>query len=248
MRNFKLKIEYDGGRYDGWQRLGANESTNTIERKITDVLAKMTGEEIVLAVGLRTEQGVHAYGQTASFQCNTKHSCREILHYLNRYLPRDIAVIDVMEMPERFHASLNAKSRTYLYRIDVNEVPDVFERRYKYNAFKRLDVEKMKQACKLLCGVHDFRKFSSAKKNKSTVKEIYRAEVFDDGGEVQITVEANDFLHNMARLIFGTLLLVGNKELEPEEILKMLDAKSEVKPETMADTCGMFLQEIKYDK
>ena len=247
MRNFKLKIEYDGGRYDGWQRLGKDESTNTIENKITDVLSKMTEEEITLQGGLRTEKGVHAYGQTASFKSDTQMSCRDILHYLNRYLPRDIAVIDVREMPERFHAALNAKSRTYIYRIDVNEVPDVFERRYKYNAFKRPDIEKMKQACKYLCGVHDFKKFSSAKKNKSTIKEVYRADVFDDGSEVQISVEANDFLHNMGRLIFGTLLAVGNKELEPEVIIKMLDPESEVKPEVLADTCGMFLQEIKYN-
>lgn len=247
MRNFKLKIEYDGGRYDGWQRLGKDESTNTIENKITEVLSKMTGEEITLYGGLRTEKGVHAYGQTASFKCGTEMNCREILHYLNRYLPRDIAVIDVREMPERFHAALNAKSRTYLYRIDVNEVPDVFERRYKYNAFKRPDVEKMKKACEFFRGVHDFKKFSSAKKNKSTVKEIYRAEVFDDGGEIQITVEASDFLHNMGRLIFGTLLAVGNREMEPEAVIALLDPKTEVKPEVLADTCGMFLQEVKYD-
>lgn len=247
MRNFKLKIEYDGGRYDGWQRLGKDESTNTIENKITDVLARMTGEEITLYEGLRTEKGVHAYGQTASFKSNTEMSCREILHYLNRYLPRDIAVIDVREMPERFHASLNAKSKTYIYRIDVNEVPDVFERRYKYNAFKHPDVKKMEQACKYLCGVHDFKKFSSSKKNKSTEKEIYRAEIFDDAAEVQITIRANDFLHNMGRLIFGTLLAVGNGDMEPEIILEMLDVQSEVKPEILADTCGMFLQDIEYD-
>lgn len=247
MRNFKLRIEYDGGRYDGWQRLGKGESTNTIENKLTDVLVRMTGGEVDLTGGLRTEKGVHAYGQTASFKCDTDMSCRDILHYFNRYLPRDIAVIDVKEMPDRFHAALNAKSRTYIYRIDVNEVPDVFERRYKYNVFKRLDIEKMNQACGYLCGVHDFKKFSSAKKNKSTVKEIYKAAVVNDGSEVQIVLKASDFLHNMGRLIFGTLLAVGTGDMEPEAVLEMLDVQSEVCPEILADTCGMFLQEIEYD-
>lgn len=247
MRNFKLRIEYDGGRYDGWQRLGRDESSNTIIVKLTEVLNKMTGEEITLSGGLRTEKGVHAYGQTASFQCNTEMSCRDILHYLNRYLPRDIAVIEVREMPERFHAALNARSKTYIYRIDVNEVPDVFERRYKYNAFKHPDVKKMRQACQYLCGVHDFKKFSSAKKNKSTIKEIYKADVADDGTEVQITIKANDFLHNMGRFIFGVLLAVGNGDMEPEVILEMLDQESDTKPEILADTCGMFLQEIEYE-
>lgn len=246
MRNFKLTIEYDGGRYDGWQRLGKDESSNTIENKITEVLKKMSGMDISLFGGMRTEKGVHAYGQTASFKCDTDMSCQEILHYLNRYLPRDIAVTEVREMPERFHAALNAKSKTYIYRIDINEVPDVFERKYKYNAFKKPDVDKMNEACKILLGEHDFKKFSSSKKNKSTVKEILSAKVLDDGTEVQISVRANDFLHNMARLIFGTMISIGNGELQPEELKRMLDADTDIKPEIMADTCGMFLQEVEY--
>ncbi|MDD6573194.1 MAG: tRNA pseudouridine(38-40) synthase TruA [Thermoflexaceae bacterium] len=246
MRNFKLTIEYDGGRYDGWQRLGKDESTNTIENKITEVLEKMSGMEITLFGGMRTEKGVHAYGQTASFKCDTQMSCKEILHYLNRYLPRDIAVTDVREMPERFHAALNAKSKTFIYRIDVNEVPDVFERKYKYNAFKRPDVERMEEALGYLKGEHDFKKFSSVKKNKSTVKTVFDAGVIDDGTEIQLSIKANDFLHNMARLIFGTILAVGSSELEPEVIKTYLDVNSVEAPEKIADTCGLFLQEIEY--
>ncbi len=246
MRNFKLTIEYDGGRYDGWQRLGKDESTNTIENKISEVLKKMTGQEIELFGGLRTEKGVHAYGQVASFKVETEMSSREILHYLNRYLPRDIAVTDVTEMPERFHAALNAKSKTYIYRIDLNEVPDVFERRYKYNAFKMPDVSKMEEACEYLVGRHDFKNFTSAKKSKSTIKEILSAKIFNDGSEMQIEIKANDFMHNMGRLIFGTLLAVGNGDMKPETVREMLMDSSTTKAEVMADTCGMFLQEITY--
>lgn len=246
MRNFKLTIEYDGGRYDGWQRLGKDESTNTIENRITEVLKKMAGADIELNAGLRTEKGVHAYGQIANFKCDTEMSCQEILHYLNRYLPRDIAVTHVKEMPERFHASLNAKSKTYIYRIDANEVPDVFERRYKYNVFKKLNIDKMNQACEYLVGRQDFKNFTSAKKSKSTVKEIFEAKVYDDGADIQITLKANDFLHNMARLIFGELLAVGNGETEPENIKNILLENSSQKAEKLADTCGMFLREIEY--
>lgn len=247
MRNFKLTIEYDGGRYDGWQRLGKDESTNTIENKISEVLRKMTGQEIELFGGLRTEKGVHAYGQVASFKAETDMSSREILHYLNRYLPRDIAVTDVKEMPERFHATLNAKSKTYIYRIDLNEVPDVFERRYKYNVFKKPDVVKMEEACGYLTGRHDFKNFTTAKKSKSTVKEIFSAKIINDGFEMQIEIKANDFMHNMGRLIFGTLLAVGNGDVKPEDVLNMLDENSATKAEILADTCGMFLQEIEYN-
>lgn len=247
MRNFRLLIEYDGGRYDGWQRLGKGESSNTIENKIKDVLNKMAGCEVEFNAAARTETGVHAYGQVANFKCETDMSCMQILHYLNRYLPRDIAVTNVKEMPERFHASLNAKKKTYLYRIDVNEIPDVFERHYKYNAFKTPNVAKMKEACDLLVGKHDFAKFTTAKKNKTTIKEIYEASILDDGTEVQIRITANDFMHNMARLLFGTLLLVGKGELEPSSVLDMLGENAKVTPDYMAEPCGMFLERVDFE-
>ena len=101
MRNIKLTIEYDGSRYQGWVRLGKNESTNTISNKILEVIRKMTGEDVELFCGARTEVGVHAYGQTASFKTNTDMKDYEIQHYLNRYLPMDIAIISVEDMPER---------------------------------------------------------------------------------------------------------------------------------------------------
>lgn len=247
MRNFKLLMEYDGGRYEGWQRLGKDESTNTIENKVIEVLSKMTGENIELFCGMRTEKGIHAYGQVANFKSETDMSCVDILHYLNRYLPRDIAVIKVTEVPERFHAALNAKSKTFIYRIDVNEIPDVFQRRYMYNSFKKLNIAKMSEACSYLEGKHDFKKFSSAKKNKNTLKEIFSAQVINDGAEVQIEITANDFLHNMGKLLFGTLLQVGRGELEPGAVKKMLDVSVEDAPTEVADSCGMFLREVEYE-
>lgn len=246
MKNFKLMIEFDGGRYDGWQRLGKGESSNTIENKIKDVLNRMAGCEVEFNAATRTETGVHAYGQVANFKCDTDMNCVAILHYLNRYLPRDIAVTNVQEMPERFHASLNARKKTYLYRIDVNEVPDVFERHYKYNAFQKPNVAAIKKACELLVGKHDFAKFTTAKKNKTTIKEIFDASVIDDGTEVQIRICANDFMHNMARLIFGTLLLIGKGELEPQVINEMLSVQSDAVPDYMAEPCGMFLERVDY--
>ena len=191
MRNIKLTIEYDGSRYQGWQRLGKDESTNTIANKITEVIKKMTNEDIELFCGARTEVGVHAYGQVASFKTTTDMTLIEIQHYLNRYLPMDIAITDIEEKPERFHASLNATSKIYMYRISVSEVPSVFERKYVYHSFKRPDVVLMKQAAILLVGKHDFKKFSTVKKNKSTVKEIYDIDVYDDGEELQITLHGN---------------------------------------------------------
>lgn len=246
MRNIKLTIEYDGSRYTGWKRLEKGEGINTIEQKITGVIQKMTNENVELFCGSRTEVGVHAYGQVANFKTNTKMKLHEIKQYFNRYLPRDIAVIDVEEMPERFHASLNAKSRTYLYRIAIGEVQSVFERKYTYYSFHDLDTVKMKEAADYLMGRHDFKKFSTVKKTKSTEKEIYAIDIYKDLNEIQITVQANDFLHNMVRLIIGTLIDIGLGEREASCVKDILNVKSDVQPSEPAVPQGMFLQEIEY--
>lgn len=246
MRNIKLTIEYDGSRYQGWQRLGKDESNNTISNKIVDVIKKMTNEEAELFCGARTEVGVHAYGQVASFKTTTDMSPLEIQRYLNRYLPMDIAITDVEEKPERFHASLNATSKIYLYRISVSDVPSVFERKYVYHSFRKPDVDLMKQAAILFIGKHDFKNFSTVKKNKSTIKELYDIDIYDDGEEIQITLHGNDFLHNMARMIVSTLLDIGVGNRKKEEIEQIFNADSSVTASAPADSKGLYLQEVLY--
>lgn len=247
MRNIKLTIEYDGSRYTGWKRLEKGEGINTIESKLLNVIQKMTNENAELFCGSRTEVGVHAYGQVVNFKTESKRKLYEIKQYFNRYLPRDIAVIEAEEMPERFHASLNAKSRTYLYRIAIGEVQSVFERKYTYYCFHDLDVEKMKAAAALLIGRHDFKKFSTVKKTKSTEKEIYSIDIYKDLSEIQITITGNDFLHNMVRLMIGTLIDIGLGEREVSCINAILDVKSKVEASEPAQPQGMFLQEITYE-
>jgi tRNA pseudouridine38-40 synthase len=246
MRNIKLTIEYDGSRYNGWQRLGKGETDNTIENKLLEVINKMTGETVELNCGSRTEVGVHAYAQIANYKTDTAMKLYEIKNYFNRYLPMDIADIDVAEMPERFHASLNAKSKTYLYRIAIGDVPSVFDRKYTYYCFKKPDVELMKAAAKGLAGKHDFKDFSSVKKNKSTEKEIYLIDIYQDEKEIQITMKANDFLHNMARMLVSTLLDIGLEKREADEITKILDPNSAQVGSAPASAQGLFLQEVEY--
>lgn len=247
MRNIKLTIEYDGSRYQGWQRLGKGESTNTISNKILEVIKKMTGENAELFCGSRTEVGVHAYGQTASFKTTSDMKDYEIKHYLNRYLPMDIAVLDVEEKPERFHASLNAVSRTYLYRIAVGEVPSVFDRKYTFYSFKTPDTDLMKHAAAALAGKHDFKDFSTVKKGKSTEKEIYDIDIYNDGGEIQITIRANDFLHNMVRMIVSTLIDIGLGKRKAEEIEDILNPESPACASAPADPKGLYLQDVSYE-
>ena len=246
MRNIKLVLEYDGSRYQGWQRLGKGESTNTISNKVIEVIKKMTNEDVELFCGARTEVGVHAYAQTVNFKTTTDMKCYEIKHYLNRYLPMDIAVTEVEEKPERFHASLNASSKIYMYRVAISEVPSVFERKYTYFAFKKPDVELMKQAAILFIGKHDFKNFSTVKKSKSTEKEIFDIDIYSDTDEIQFTIHANDFLHNMARMIIGTLLDIGLGKRKKEDIESIFAGKQP--SSAPCDPKGLYLQEVLYEK
>lgn len=245
MRNIKLTIEYDGSRYQGWVRLGKNESTNTISNKLLEVIRKMTGEDVELFCGARTEVGVHAYGQTASFKTNTDMKDYEIQHYLNRYLPMDIAIISVEDMPERFHAQLNAKSKIYIYRATISDVPSVFDFKYTFHCFRRPDMDAMKEAAQLLLGRHDFKNFSTVKHNKSTEREMYRIDIYDDGEEMQISMHADDFLHNMQRAIVGTLLDIGLGTRKPEDITAIF--AGEQAASAPCDPKGMYLQEVLYE-
>lgn len=247
MRNIKLTMEYDGSRYDGWQRLGKNSGQTTIQGKIEEVLKKMTGEDIEIHGSGRTDAGVHAYAQVANFHTNSTMKCYEIKHYLNRYLPRDIAVFDVQEVDERFHSRLNVKSKKYLYRIAIGEVPSVFDRKYTYYSFDKLDVPAMKKAAAFLVGKHDFKAFCSIKRmNKSTVREIYDIDIYNDGKEIQITVHGNGFLYNMVRIIVGTLIEVGKGERKAEDMKHILASRDREQAGVTAAAQGLFLLEVEY--
>lgn len=245
MRNIKLTIEYDGSRYQGWTRLGKTESSNTISNKILEVLKKMTEEPLMeLNCGCRTEVGVHAYAQIANFKTESDMKVQEIKHYLNRYLPMDIAILEVEEVPERFHAQLNASSKTYVYRMTIDDVPSVFDRKYTYHCYKIPDKRLMQQAAVELTGKHDFHNFSTAKKTKSTEREIYNIDIYGDTEEMQILIHADDFLHNMARLIIGTLVDIGLGTRSKHDIASIFAGKKE--PSAPCDPKGLYLQEISY--
>lgn len=244
MRNIRLTVEYDGSRYQGWSRLGKDESTNTISNKILDVIKKMTGEQVELFCGMRTEVGVHAYGQVANFKTNYEMETSEIQRYLNRYLPMDIAITEVKEVSERFHAQLNARAKIYVYRMTIDPVPSVFDRKYAYHCFRRPDKALIENAFNYLTGRHDFKNFSTVKQSKSTIKEIFKTEVYEDPEEMQITIVANDFLHNMQRLIIGTLIDIGIGARPAADIAAILAGKAE--PSAPCDPKGMYLQDIIY--
>ena len=244
MRNLRLDICYDGTRYRGWQRLSGDD--NTIQGKIEKALSRILGESIEISGSGRTDAGVHARGQVANFHCESTMSAGEILSQLRRYLPEDIGIYSCKDCSERFHARLNAKEKTYQYRIWNSEAPCVFEKRYVTVLPEKLDVKAMKEAAALLIGEHDFSAFcSNPKFKKSTVRFIRALDISRCGEEICITVTGNGFLHGMVRIIVGTLIEVGRGERAADSIVSLFGGKR-AEAGFLAPAQGLCLMEVYY--
>lgn len=246
MTNFKLIIQYDGTRYQGWQRLG--NSDNTIQGKIENILSKMCGHSVEIHGSGRTDAGVHAMAQVASFKINTTKSAYEIKAYLNQYLPQDIGILSCEVMPERFHARLNAKSKHYRYRLWDSNDKNIFERKYITTVNEKLDENKMLESAKLLLGTHDFRAFSSVNKRfkKSTVRTITQIDIQRIGGEIRLDFYGDGFLYHMVRILTGTLVEIGLGERKPESILTAFETLDRQDAGITMPPEGLILQEIFY--
>lgn len=243
--NYKLIISYDGGRYDGWQKQGNTD--NTIQGKLESILKSISGEDTELHGAGRTDAGVHALAQCASFRLSSPLSPEYIARQLNRYLPEDIAVLSVEEAPERFHARLNARGKHYRYSIRMGAVPDVFRRKYQYRVEQPLDFEAMKKAASLLVGCHDFRAFCSNKRyKKSTVRTLRSIDFSIDGSELNIDYRGDGFLYNMVRILTGTLIEVGLGEKKAEDIPSILESLDRQCAGKTAPAQGLCLVEVEY--
>ncbi|MDP4118132.1 MAG: tRNA pseudouridine(38-40) synthase TruA [Bacillota bacterium] len=245
MQNYKMLIQYEGTKYNGWQRQG--NTKNTIQGKIEDILLKLCGKPVEVHGSGRTDAGVHAMGQVVSFKADISLSTREITAYFNSYLPSDIAVIATEVAEERFHARLNAISKTYVYRIWRNEIPDVFGRRTRYTFTEPLDVDKMREAAGKLCGTHDFMAFCSNKKSKkSTVRTLYSIDIRQTKNELKLTFRGDGFLYNMVRIMTGTLLEIGEGKKKAGDIEKIFKSLSRENAGATAPAEGLTLAEVEY--
>ena len=224
MRNIRLDICYDGTRYRGWQRLPGKD--DTIQGKLETTLSRLLGEEIEISGSGRTDAGVHARGQVANFHTESTMPCTEILAGLRRYLPEDIGIYSCKDVSTRFHARLNAKEKTYRYRIWNSELPCVFDRRFVTVLPEELNVEAMRSAAAYLIGEHDFSAFcGNPRFKKSTVRFIRSLEIERQGAELVIEVTGNGFLHNMVRIIVGTLIEVGRGERSADSVPALFGGK-----------------------
>ena len=244
MRNLRLDICYDGTRYRGWQRLPGKD--DTIQGKLETTLSRLLGEEIEISGSGRTDAGVHARGQVANFHTETTMSCAEILSGLRRYLPEDIGIYSCKDASPRFHARLGAKEKTYRYRIWNSESPCVFQRRFVTVMPEALDVEAMRAAASYLVGEHDFSAFcGNPRFKKSTVRYIRSLEIRRQGEELVIEVTGNGFLHNMVRILVGTLVEVGRGERQAASIPALFGGKR-ADAGYLAPAQGLCLMEVSY--
>lgn len=244
MRNVRLDICYDGTKYKGWQRLPGE--SGTIQAKLETALSRILEETIEITGSGRTDAGTHAKGQVANFHCQSTMSCQEILLKLRMYLPGDIGIYSCKNVSERFHARLNAKTKTYCYRLWNSEAPCVFDRRFVYVDPRSLDIAKMQSAAELFLGEHDFSAFCANKNmKKSTVRYIESFSVETVGEEIRFTVTGNGFLHNMVRIMVGTLLEVGRGERGVGEIPELFGKERALAGEKVP-ACGLCLMEVNY--
>ena len=244
MRNLRLDICYDGTRYRGWQRLPGKD--DTIQGKLETALSRILGETIEISGSGRTDAGVHAMGQVANFHCESTMAAPQILENLRRYLPEDIGIYSCRDVSERFHARLNAKEKTYRYRIWNSEQPCVFDRRYVAVMPETLDLEAMRTAADYLCGEHDFSAFcGNAKIKKSTVRFIRGIDIKVFGDEIRLYFTGNGFLHNMVRILVGTLVEVGRGERTPDSVPELFGNKR-AEAGFLAPAKGLCLEEVMY--
>ncbi len=244
MRNIRLDICYDGSRYRGWQRLGNRE--DTVQGKLEAALSRILDESVELSGSGRTDAGVHARGQVANFHCSSFMATQEILSALRRYLPEDIGIYSCSEVPDRFHARLSARKKTYVYRIWNSDDPCVFERRFLTVYPAALDIPVMQAAAAQLLGEHDFSAFcGNPRMKKSTVRTLYALDVEKQCRELRITATGDGFLQNMVRILVGTLLEVGEGRRSPDSIVQLFGAKRS-EAGFLAPAQGLCLTEVFY--
>ena len=254
MQNIRLTLQYSGTRYLGWQRPPKDGFEKTVSYKITSALRGITGEDIVLHAGAKTEPGIHAMAQTVSFQTGSDLAPEQFRRNLNQYLPHDIAVLDASAAPDRFRADLNARSRTYEYRICTAPVYDIFTYGYSAHLFPAPDIDMMKKAAAMLIGRHDFGCFSGVRKKKGTEKDLLdirfettgktNASVSENGDSLTIILTASDFLYQMPLRLVSLLLEIGQGLRTLESIQDIFSGKE--RTVISCDAKGLILRSVQY--
>jgi tRNA pseudouridine38-40 synthase len=243
----RLDLAYDGTDFRGWARQ-RDRNVRTVEGVLTEALGKLLGSEPKLSVAGRTDAGVHAEGQVASFETPRDDlDLDRMRRSLNGMLGPEVAVARVRWAPEGFNARFSATGREYRYRIDTAETPDPFTARFVWQRAGRLSLGPMRLAARGLVGEHDFTSFCRLPSPPGpTVRSLRKLSVAATGSHVEIRAEANAFLHQMVRSLVGTLVAVGEGRVAAESMPSILAARDRSAARQISPPHGLVLVAVRY--
>ena len=244
MKNIKLIIEYEGTNYSGWQ---TQNDLTTIQEEVKKAIDIATGEKIQLIGSGRTDKKVHAFGQVANFLTNSNIPGDRYKYLLDFLLPQDISIVDSEEVDINFHSRFDAKRKRYKYIVYNQKLPSAIYRNFSYHVKDELNLNNMVEASKYFIGTHDFTAFKVSRTIKpNNIRTIYNIDIEKSGNIIEFTVEGNSFLHNMVRIMVGTLIYVGKGRIDKNDIPKIILGKDRDKAGVTAPPQGLFLEKVYY--
>lgn len=251
MRNLKLILSYDGSDFAGWQ---IQPNAETIQGTLACAIGRLTGEKVLPQGSGRTDAGVHALGQVATFQTESPIPVKNLVTALNDILPPSIRVLEATEESPEFHVRISARSKVYEYRMYRRDICPPFLAGYVWHYPYPLNEAAMELAADLVMGEHDFTSFAAVDPERgrdgmvpSNVRRIFCSKWARHGDEFVYRVRGNGFLHHMVRNLVGTFLLVGKGTLQADDVTRILNAKNRSAAGATAPASGLYLVNVEYD-
>lgn len=250
MRTFKLVLSYDGADFSGWQ---VQPDRPTIQGTLATAIGRLTGENVLPQGSGRTDAGVHALGQVASFALESSIPAENLMLALNHTLLPSIRVLQAEEVPSEFHARKSARGKSYQYRIFRQAICPPFLARYVWHYPYPLEEEAMCSAAATIIGEHDFTSFAAVDPERgreageaSNVRTIFSSNWQRSADEFVYAVRGNGFLHHMVRNLVGTFILIGKGTLKPDDLPGILEARNRAAAGATAPACGLYLASVEY--
>lgn len=249
MQTILLTLSYDGGNYHGWQKQNHSKSVQeTLER----ALSKAYRQPIAVEGSGRTDAGVHALGQCASYEVESALPVEQVKLVVNRLLPGDMLITDARCVPDGFHARYHAIGKTYEYKMIKSIERDPFKQRYAHQVTRDLNLEHIRRAMTHFIGTHDFKTYMAAgSQKKDSIRTIYAFDVQVDASSdhevITFSITGDGFLYNMVRIIMGTLIQIGTGTIQSDTVPDIILSGDRERAKLTAPACGLYLKKVYYD-
>lgn len=238
-------LEYDGTNFYGWQRQSHSRS---VQGEIEKVLSKILKTEVTIDGAGRTDAGVHAFGQVATFGADLPMGLKRLRYVMNNFLPKDIRVVELSFEEDEFHARYSAIGKTYVYKVINGEEANVFTTNYRYHYPYKIEDEKIKEAIALLEGTHDFSSFmASGSSAQNPIRTIHNIEYIRQGDLIDIVFTGDGFLYKMVRLLTAFLLEIGQGRIPISVVEKLLKNPTRQYTSKVAPAMGLYLKAVYYE-